>query len=118
MRAPTGLQPAGKRLWKSITSVFSFEDEPGKTELLAQACRVADCIAELDDAAAEAPLTVKGSQNQSVISPLISESRFQRGLLAQLIGKLGLPDSDDDAEFTALTLSTVRAQAGRSRRLR
>lgn len=36
-----------------------------------QACRVADVVAELD----EAPLTVKESMGQQVISPFVSEAR-------------------------------------------
>lgn len=96
MRVPAGLDAAGKKLWKSVTEVFDFTEEPGKVQVLAQACRVADVIAELDDAADEAPLTVKGSMGQQVISPFIAEARAQRALLAQLLGKLGLPDNDDD----------------------
>jgi hypothetical protein len=41
------------------TPGFDFSEEPGKVHLLTQACRVADIIAELDDAADEAPLTVR-----------------------------------------------------------
>jgi hypothetical protein len=70
--------------------------EPHKVSILTQACRVADIIAELDEHAAEAPLTVKGSQGQPVIQPTLSEARFQRALLAQLLGRLGLPDNDDE----------------------
>ena len=55
---------------------------------------MADIIAELDEHAAEAPLTVKGSQGQPVIQPTLAEARFQRALLAQLLGRLGLPDND------------------------
>ncbi|RRR43649.1 hypothetical protein EHH44_13775 [Mycolicibacter terrae] len=88
MRSPAGLHAAGKRLWRSVTGEFDLEIEPHKVELLGQACRVADQIAELDEAAAEAPLTVKGSMGQPVISPFISEARAQRALLAQLLARL------------------------------
>ncbi|WP_197504666.1 hypothetical protein [Mycobacterium sp. 852002-51163_SCH5372311] len=67
-------------------------------QVLTQACRVADIIAEPDEHAAEAPLTVKGSQGQPVIQPTLSEARFQRALLAQLLGRLGLPDNDADED--------------------
>jgi hypothetical protein len=88
MRSPAGLQTTGKRLWRTVTAEFDLEIEPHKVELLGQACRVADQIAELDEAAAEAPLTVKGSMGQPVISPFISEARAQRALLAQLLARL------------------------------
>lgn len=64
MRTPAGLQAEGKKLWRSVTAVFDLEDEPHKVQILAQACRVADVVSELDDAADQAPLTVKGSMGQ------------------------------------------------------
>jgi hypothetical protein len=93
MRCPAGLQANGKRLWRSITAEFELGSDPDKAELLAQACRVADQIAELDEAAAEAPLTVKGSMGQPVISPFIAEARVQRALLAQLLARLNFEES-------------------------
>lgn len=88
MRLPKGLEPPGRALWRRITSEFDIDSEPDKIELLFQACKVADQIAELDEAAAEAPLTVKGSMGQPVISPFIAEARVQRGLLAQLLARM------------------------------
>jgi hypothetical protein len=112
MRQPAGLDAAGKRLWKSVVDVFDLTDEPHKVQVLTQACRVADIIAELDEHAAEAPLTVKGSQGQPVIQPTLSEARFQRALLAQLLGRLGLPDNDaDEAEVER---KARRSAAGRT----
>ncbi|ORB32024.1 hypothetical protein [Mycolicibacterium parafortuitum] len=93
MRCPAGLQAAGKRLWRSITAEFDLESDPDKAEILAQACRVVDQIAELDEAAAEAPLTVKGSMGQPVISPFIAEARAQRALLAQLLARLNFEEA-------------------------
>jgi hypothetical protein len=109
---------SGEALWKSIEQVFDFTDEPTKVELLAQACRVADIVAELDAAAIEGPLTVRGSQGQQVISPLIAEARVQRALLATLIGKLKLPETDEAKAERAERLSRVRSAAAKSGRLR
>ena len=95
MRTPAGLRKPGKSLWQRITAEFDLSADPDKAELLAQACRVADQIAELDEAAAEAPLTVKGSMGQPVISPFIAEARVQRGLLAQLLARMNFaPEAD------------------------
>lgn len=88
MRSPAGLQAEGRKLWKSITAEFDLETEPHKLRILTDACRVVDQIAELEEAAAEGPLTVKGSMNQPVISPFISEARAQRALLTQLLARL------------------------------
>lgn len=111
MRAPAGLGPAGKRLWKSIDDVFDFKDEPGKVQVLREACKVADIIAELDEAADEAPLTVRGSMGQPVISPFIAEARVQRALLAQLLGRLGLPDNDEPGDGASRRTRAARTAA-------
>lgn len=118
MRKPAGLGAAGAKLWRSVVEVFDFAEEPGKVALLAQACRVADIVAELDEAADQAPLTVKGSVGQQVISPFIAEARAQRALLAQLLGRLGLPDSDEERDAKAAKLSQTRRKAAKSARLR
>jgi hypothetical protein len=94
MRSPAGFQAEGRRLWRSVTAEFDLETEPDKVQILAQACRVADVIAELDEAADEAPLTVKGSMGQQVISPFIAEARAQRSLLAQLLARLNFEEVD------------------------
>lgn len=96
MRLPADLQKPGRALWRRITSEFDLSADPDKAELLFQACRTADQIAELDEAAAEAPLTVRGSMGQPVISPLIAEARVQRSLLGQLLARMNFQDSSDE----------------------
>jgi hypothetical protein len=96
MRVPAGLHKPGKALWRRITSEFDLQNDPDKAELLFEACKTADQIAELDEAAAEAPLTVKGSMGQPVISPFISEARVQRGLLAQLLARMNFAEAGED----------------------
>ncbi len=95
MRAPKDLQAPGKALWRRVTRTFDLDDDPHKQEILAQACRVADVIAELDEHAAQAPLTVKGSMGQAVIQPTLQEARMQRGLLAQLLARLNFSEESD-----------------------
>lgn len=98
MRSPAGLQAEGKRLWTAITGVFDLSNDPHKRHILTQACRVVDIVAELDEAAAEAPLTVKGSMGQPVISPFIAEARVQRALLAQLLARLNFEEFREDED--------------------
>lgn len=93
--------PAGTRLVETITNTFCFDEEPGKQALLERAARTIDRIAQLEEAAAQAPLLVKGSQGQQVISPLIAEARAQTSLLDKLLKSLGLPDSDEDTAAKA-----------------
>jgi hypothetical protein len=111
---PKGYKAAGQKLWRTVNAIFELDEEPHKVELLTQACRVADIVAELDRAAVKAPLTVRGSAGQQVISPQLAEARFQRGLLATLLGRLGLPDTDEAVADKAEKLSQTRRRAANS----
>ncbi|MCA1007015.1 hypothetical protein LCL87_14920 [Rhodococcus hoagii] len=115
-RMPRGLGGAGRRLWKSTLDEFELDTEPHKIEILTQACKVTDKISELDAAQKGQPPTTRGSTQQLVIHPLISEVRFQRGLLAQLLGKLGLPDTDEAQEAKADKISETRRRAAQAAR--
>ena len=57
------------------------------------------------------PYTVLGAAKQPVVNPLVSEARFQRALLAQLISRLGLPDNAPDEGVDEL--AERRRAAGR-----
>lgn len=93
---PKGLGYQGQKLWKSIVEEFDIEAEPHKLRLLYDAAKVADTIATLEKGTAGEPLTVRGSAQQRVIHPLISEVRFQRGLLSQLLARLNFEGPIDD----------------------
>ncbi len=114
-RQPRGFGAAGARFWKETVGTFDFSEESGKLLMLEHACRVTDVIAQLEKAAASAPLTVLGSARQTTINPLISEIRFQRGLLAQLVAKLGLPETEEAAQERAEQLTRVRRKAAKLR---
>ncbi|BBY74335.1 hypothetical protein MPRF_12340 [Mycolicibacterium parafortuitum] len=86
----------GKRLWKDLTEVFNFTDEPAKLRVLFDACKLADAIKRMDDEAADAPLVVEGSKFQPVIHPCISQANSARALMATLLTKLGLLDADHE----------------------
>ncbi|GAB4912601.1 hypothetical protein LIX17_20240 [Mycobacterium avium subsp. hominissuis] len=94
MKKPTGLKAAGTRLWERVTATYEMDDYPEKLECLTHACRVADTISQLERAAAKEPLVVLGSARQKTINPLISEVRFQRGLLVSLLSKLNFADEE------------------------
>ncbi len=117
-RMPQSLGSAGKRLWTTTLDEFEFEfefefeleAEPQKVEILTHACRVTDKIAELKRSQRSEPQTVLGSARHLTIHPLIAEVRFQRGLLAQL---LGLPDTDKQIEAKREAVSAVRRDASK-----
>ncbi|MDJ0400881.1 hypothetical protein [Rhodococcus rhodochrous] len=108
---PRGLGTAGTRLWETTIDQYQLEDEPHKLELLTQACKVSDKIAELEKAQEGQPLTVLGSARQVTIHPLISEVRFQRGTLATLLGKLGLPDAEESEDTIPARVPATRRPA-------
>jgi hypothetical protein len=96
-KMPRGLGTEGQKLWHGVLGEFTLTHEPHKLRILFDACKTADVIKRLDDAAAKAPLTVKGSMNQEVINPLIAQAQTARGQLAQLLARLnfaGIEDGD------------------------
>jgi hypothetical protein len=93
---PHGLGPEGKKLWESIVGQFDLSVEPHKRRILFDACKTADVLKRMDDAARDAPLTVKGSMGQEVINPLIAQSQTARGQLAQLLARLNFAGMEDD----------------------
>ncbi|MCB0933293.1 MAG: hypothetical protein KDB71_15515 [Mycobacterium sp.] len=95
LRMPKGFGTAGQKLWKTVLAEYELDYEPHKVEILTHACRVSDAIAELERAARSEPLTVRGSAGQKVIHPLVSEVRFQRGLLSQLLARLNFEGAPD-----------------------
>ncbi len=94
-RAPRGLDKAGKGLWKSLHQTFDFTDEPHLLAILEQVCRTRDEIDRLEAAMEGQPYTVLGSAKQLQVHPLVSEARFQRKALAELLSRIGLPDNAD-----------------------
>lgn len=94
MQKPRGLKAAGTRLWERVTEAYDLDEYPEKLEALDHACRVADMVAQLDREADKSPLIVLGSARQKTINPLISEARFQRGLLISLLSKLNFVDEE------------------------
>lgn len=94
---PKGFGYHGQKLWKSIVEEFDIEAEPHKLRILMDCCKIADLISELEKAAAKTPLVVRGSAQQQVINPVISEARFQRALLMQGLARLNFEGAVEDA---------------------
>jgi hypothetical protein len=114
-KAPKGLGPAGRALWRSVLADYWMDGESHKLAILGQACKVTDRIAELEAAMDGQPLTVLGSARQLTIHPLIAEVRSQRGLLASLLKALALPDGEEEDEQAALSRSQQARRAANAR---
>lgn len=95
-RMPNGLGTAGKKLWTDVVAEFDLSADPHKLRILFDACKVADYITRLDDAAASGPETVRGSMGQPVVNPMIDRAITSRGQLAQLLDKLNFKATEGD----------------------
>lgn len=110
---PTRLGAAGKQLWQQI--VLGYDLRPDEVRVLVDACREADMIDKLEAAQRDQPLMVRGSQGQLVASPLVSELRQHRTVLAALLKGLKLPDTDAQAGQRAALESDQARAAARAR---
>lgn len=115
IQRPDNLGPAGLELWKSITDVFDFDEEPNKVALLARAARTADTIAALEAEASTQSMVSKGSMGQAVINPLVAEARSQTSLLDKLLKSLGLPETEEEQIERAQRRSRAAKTAARAR---
>ena len=113
---PGGLAAAGSALWASILGDLDPNWVLDARELaaLAQACRIADQLAGLDDAVVADGPTVRGSRGQRVIHPAIAEGRQLRLAQLRLLGSLEL--SDPTAAVQAATPAQMRARTAAQKR--
>ncbi len=85
---------AGRQLWKQIVTSGRFVLRPDELRILEDACKLSDRAAELEEEAKGRSSTVRGSQGQPVINPLLAEERQCRIAVAQLLKQLKLPDEE------------------------
>jgi hypothetical protein len=116
---PEGLDAAGEQLWRDVveTEDGPMELRPDERAILAQACRVADRIDELRGLLDEAESLLSiGSRGNVVMHPAVVEERQQRDLLAKLLGRLAIPEDDDEGgEWDGLSTSARGRKAARRR---
>jgi hypothetical protein len=87
MNVPTNLGDPGQLFWESITSVYSFEDEPALQRLLIEAARVVDRLDQLDAVVRRNGAVLSSGR----LNPALVESRQQQLVLGRLVGALDLP---------------------------
>lgn len=98
-KPPTGLKKEGRRLWRSVTDAFDLAVH--EEQLLAEACRQADRLAELDRAIRQSPLTIENAKGDLVTHPLRVEARMLAAQFARTLASLRMPDVDEDADAAA-----------------
>lgn len=87
-KAPTGLGPAGRRLWSSVITAFELDEH--ERLLLLEACRTASLLDQLD-AAVRRDGALLDSPQGTRAHPAAVEARQQRITLARLLAALRLP---------------------------
>ena len=116
--APAGLSKPAKDLWKAVVSRWDLR--PDELDVLADACRVSDRIAELEEALGSGVMT-EGSMGQPVLHPAVAEIRQQQALKASLWRSLRLPDDvetgqrEDEQSPSAEGRSASARKAAQSR---
>jgi len=110
-RAPAGLGPRGRRLWRAVVSAFELAEAELAT--LTEAARVLDDVEQLQIAVADAPMVTTGSRGQEVVHPLRAELRSQRLLLARLLSQLDVPV--DEGAWDGLSAAARARKAARHR---
>ncbi|GAU69922.1 hypothetical protein SSP35_15_00770 [Streptomyces sp. NBRC 110611] len=86
--------PPGSRWFDAVTRYWRLDaDEWAKAEHIA---RAKDELARLEEAADDAPPTVKGSMGQPVANPLFAEVRAHRRSVSDLVKTLELPSEYDE----------------------
>ena len=109
---PEFLGDAGRKLFADIVADTDFTDAAAELRLLVDACKIADLIAVLEGEVSKRPTRAKGSQGQPVITPEISELRFQR---SQLLAFLKAISAATVVEEAAMSASEAAARASRAR---
>lgn len=105
-RAPTGLQAAGKALWRVVQTGYTLRED--ERQALVGACRTLDELGRLEKALKTAPVVVLGSTGQERPNPLFAEVRAHRLALKGLLLAVGLTDAEADRHAGA-----ARSSAGR-----
>jgi hypothetical protein len=109
VEAPSGLGARATRLWEQITSGYDLRAD--ELVVLEDACRETDLVDRLEVELRDQPLMVKGSMGQEVASPLVSELRQHRAVVARLLAQLKLPDEGGQAREDASTAARKAANA-------
>jgi phage terminase small subunit len=99
---PESLESAGKRAWKALLSDLpdDWELTARETELLRNACRQADLVADLEAALEQEGVIVVGAAGQRRLNAVATELRQSRIALARLLGEIPIPDDDGEKPTT------------------
>lgn len=113
-RPPAGLGKAGRALWRDVAHGLQLRSD--ERAILATAARTADQIAALEATVAVSEPMIPGSKGQEVLHPAIPELRLQRQLLATLLARIDVPESEGiGGAWDGLSAAQRARQAARAR---
>lgn len=103
MKAPSGLKPAGRAVWRQIVDDLpeGWELDGRERRLLTLACRQADDLAALERSIAKHGAMTVGASGQAKLNPAVTEARQARLAVARVLGQIGLPDEEEQPRTEA-----------------
>ena len=112
--APSHLGSEGKVLWRSIWAELpaGWVLDNREIRVLTLACEQQDDVAAVRKTLQEQGNLVEGSRGQIVMNPLLTEARQSRQTVANLLGKLALPSTEDKPE----TLRVIQGREAAKKR--
>jgi hypothetical protein len=87
-RAPAGLRPRGKALWREVHRDYMLDAV--ECELLTELCRVVDRCDQIQTELEGQPLMTSGSVGQPRVTPLLTALQNQQKLADRLASSLGV----------------------------
>lgn len=97
MKAPSGLKPAGRALWRQISDDLpaDWELDGRELRLLTLAARQVDDLAALERSIVKHGVMLTGAAGQTRLNAAVTEARQARLAIAKLVGQIALPDEDE-----------------------
>jgi len=112
-KPPSKLSGKARKLWTETTTAFNLRED--ELRVLEDACREGDLVDRLEAEVAKSGLMVEGSQGQPVASPLITEIRQHRTVVARLLQSLKLPEDAESAEAERVKRSATMRDVANAR---
>lgn len=112
---PRSLGTAGKRCWKALLEDMpeGWELTAREMEMLRNACRQADLVADLEAALKSDGLVVAGAAGQLRLNAVATELRQSRIAVARLLGEIEIPNAAGEEPVNAASQRGTRAARAR-----
>jgi P27 family predicted phage terminase small subunit len=113
-RPPAGLGRRGGALWRRVVAevdAAGCDLDARELELLAQACRAASVLGQLEAVVARDGVMATGSKGQTVVHGAVAEARQQRLVILRLLAAIGLEERSSEAVSSSPASQRARRAA-------